>query len=102
MPPVNPVVAENAELLDKAMNTILKEGVTAVDPNTGEIVKLSPSAAMLSAIGKRLRDLGVHNNPVAGSPAGDLVKSAMERGIKFNGRPIPPVDTDEDDAATGT
>jgi hypothetical protein len=97
-----PVQSENAELLDKTMNTILREGVTAIDPNTGEIVKLTPSAAMLNAIRGRIKDLGIHNQPVRGSAAGDLIKTAIEKGIKFNGRPIPPIDTDADDAATGS
>lgn len=100
MPPTT-TQAENADLLDREMNRILREGVKALDKD-GNVVSLTPTAAMLNAIRGRIKDLGINALPVQGSPAGDLIQSAIHKGMKFRGRVIPPVDTESADAATGT
>ena len=98
--PLRDVQSENAELLDNAMNTVLKEGVTAQDPVTGAIVKLTPSAAMFNAIRGRIKDLGVQSPLKQGTAAGNLVETARQKGMSFKGRAIPPVNTQDPDAAT--
>lgn len=89
--------AEMAEELDRELLRVLKEGDTIVTEDGPVTVR--PSAAKLNQIRARLRDLGVQSPLKSGTAAGNLVDEAR---IRFKGRAIPPVNTEDRDAATGT
>lgn len=93
---MKPIHGEMADLLDTTMRDILKDGQVVLDQD-GNPVKVSPSAAVLNAVSKRLRDLGVQTVAGPNTAAGDLIQTAV-RNFKF--QPMPPMDTEEDDAAT--
>lgn len=104
-----------AELLDKAMLEVLKEGGEPIVDNEGKVqldgkgrvVRRRVSAATMNAIRARLKDLGINSVPLQGSAAGRLAQEAAKQGMKFDGKPIDPfttkvpaVDMTADDAAT--
>lgn len=95
-----------AETYDAALLDILVNGETAKDEAgqpiviEGKAVRATPTAAMMKVIRERLKDLGATAMPVIGTSTGDLVAQAQVRGMKYDGKPIPPLST-EDDAATG-
>lgn len=103
-----------ADLLDKAMLEVLKEGGEPILDREGKVqldgkgkvIRRRVSAATMNAIRSRLRDCGVNSLPVKGSATGRLAQEAAKQGMKFDGKPIdpfakvPPVNTEDDDAAT--
>lgn len=106
------IQARNAELLDRTLHEILKEGGDPVTDREGKVqldakgkvVRSRPSAATLNVIRGRIKDLGISSVPVRGSAAGDLIEEARRRGMKFQGKPITPIGplSEDDDAATGS
>ena len=71
-------IEELDEELDKALLGIIRNGEIVVDKK-GNIVKLTPSAAILNAARQRLRDLGV-NKLI--QPNSDIANLAEEMGIE--------------------
>lgn len=97
MPRRRPTHALASEL-DRKLLDILKNGRQTLDQQSGQIVTVSPSAADLRAAVARVRDIEASAEHRPQSPVQrELRKAAV---IKFNGRKIPPVDTERDDAAT--
>ncbi len=92
-----PVHTEMADLLDTTLRDVLKNGQVVQDQE-GNPVTITPTAAMLSVVTKRLKDLGVQTVAGPNTAAGDFIQTAV-RNHKFP--TLPPVDTEEDDAATG-
>lgn len=80
---------------------VLREGQEVLTAQ-GEVIKMQPSPAMMNVIRQRIKDLGITAIPRDGTPAGDLIQSAVRAGIKFDGKPVamPDIDLDTDDAAT--
>lgn len=58
--------------LAEQMKTILEEGVTAQDKETGEVLKLTPGANYLNAIRQFLKDNGIEAADAPNSPARQL------------------------------
>ena len=80
----------------------LTVGVETVDQH-GRTVKRQVNAAEMRAILTRISQLGIGSAAGTGTSTDDLVKAASERlGLKFNGRQVPKLDEEGDDAATGT
>jgi hypothetical protein len=90
--PANETAAQMAAELDKALLDVLVNGQTVVDNTTGQAVKISPSAAMLAVICKRVKDLDAGG--LAVGPNAELM-------AKFKDLKLAPVD-DRDDYATRT
>lgn len=95
---------EMAEDLDRYLSNLIKAGGKKVQTGVTEegyaiVETIALSAAELQAIRARLKDLGVSSTSTPGSAAGDLRANAM---LHFKGRPIPALDIESDDAATGT
>ena len=95
------------EEFDKLCLEILKEGVSvATKDGSGDtvIVKVTPPGKTLDVIRNRIKDLGIGMVPAKGTPSGNLIEAAQSRGLKFRGRELaepPPLDMENDDAATG-
>lgn len=99
MAPATDFQKKIADLLDAKLLDWLENGKE--DDNGA---RRDLTAAEVQCIIKRLSQLGVSAVPVSGSAAGNLVEAAKTHlgGLKFHGRVLPPVDTEGDDAATGT
>lgn len=102
MNPITPEQRELARLLDTEYLRVLKEGeeVVVSGPEGVNVIKKKPSAAMLKAIQARVKELGIDTIPATGTAAGTLLDQA--RTLKFDGKTIPELDMEDDDAATGT
>jgi|GEM_PF-6124146 len=98
MDSANDTQKQLADSLDRVMLDILENG-EIVTNETGEAVRKTPTAAMLRAIHARVKDIGLTPAAIPGSQADRLIRAAGT--IRFNGKPIPAVDTESDDAATG-
>jgi len=93
-----------SELADKKLLDWLQNGKEQLLED-GRSVRRDLTAAEMTCILKRLAQLGVNAMPVKGSAAGNLVEAARANltGFKFKGKPVlPPVNTEDDDAATGS
>jgi hypothetical protein len=94
------------EEFDKLCLEILVDGVSvAAKDSAGDtvIVKVTPPGKTLDVIRNRIKDLGVGMVPARGTPSGNLIEAAQNRGLKFRGRELkepPPLDTEGEDAAT--
>jgi hypothetical protein len=94
--------AEIAELTDKILLDWLTNGKKDYLQDGREIVR-QLTAAEMTVVLKRLAQLGISAVPTKGSTAGNLVEAAqanLSGTFKFQGRPLPPVDTKNDDKAT--
>lgn len=97
----NPIHSETATLLDQHIHKILKQGGTKVivgrDQEGNPIVEMIDiSASMIRAISARLKDLGIQSPAMPGTAAGNLMEAAM---LRFQGKKIPAVSTESDDAS---
>lgn len=86
---------------DRMLNAILDRGGIRVQSTNADgqpIVEIIDiPAAMAGVIRNRIRDLKVGGLMTKDSPQQTLVEKAA---MRFKGRPIPPIDTESDDAAT--
>lgn len=83
-----------ATQLDAGLLKRLKEAETK-----GDVVEYAKLASVVRA---RLKDCGITAVQGAKSPIDELRGEMEKRGMKFKGQPIPPLDTETRDAATGT
>lgn len=96
------IKAKMAEATDKILLDWLENGKKDYLQDGREIVR-QLTAAEMTAVLKRLAQLGISAVAVKGSTAGNLVEAAQANlagTFKFNGRALPPVDTKTDDKAT--
>ena len=102
----NPATDEQknlAVLADKELLRVLEEGeeVIVSGPEGHDIIKKRPSAAMMKVILTRIEKLGIDAPAREGNAAGNLLDAARSI-LKYDGKAIPSLDMEEDDAATGT
>lgn len=95
--PIEQVQSENAELIDRILHDVLKNGEEKVLQD-GTVIRTKPSAAMLKTAIERAKFLKTQSPLGHGRPADDLVAEA-ERRLRFTGGSMPPL-SDQDDAAT--
>ena len=115
MPDATPTQAQIAALTDSGLAAILDpanwlplcngEGNPVLKPDgTGHYLRPPPAAYYQAAI-KRLGQLGISGEMAPGSPQEQLLRAAQQRsaGLRLAGDgKLPPLDTEGDDAATGT
>jgi hypothetical protein len=95
--------SEMVEKFDHLCIEVLKKGEEVINPVSGEKERVKPRAAMMNVIRQRIKDIGVGSMSGTDSMSDQLVQEAARRGLKFDGKdvPMPPLDTESEDAATG-
>lgn len=96
------LTAQLRTMLEKHLVEIFTNGRKVVT-KAGEVVTIAPSAADVCQLRQWIQFLA---NPAHGDTGEvdevtqGLIKAAEKQGIHFQGRPIPPLDMMNDDAAT--
>lgn len=97
------VLAEMARRFDDKLLSILKNGKTVLNQNTGAVETVDPSAADLNVIRQRLKDRGLNQETAEEHPLAKKVAEMRANGsLRLAGGPLPPIDDDVDDLATRT
>lgn len=95
-----PTHARMSEAVDNVIVDALENGqtvVTGTDREGKPIVEtITPTAAMVGQAIRRLQQLGISQMGKSEHPVAQAV-----RRMKFKGKTIPTIDTDQEDAATG-
>lgn len=103
--PASQVQSENAEMLDRYYHKLLQQGgmkvVSGYREDGSAIIELIDlTAAMCNAINARLKTLKIQSPAGVGGITGGLMAEA-ERRMRYDGRDVtPPLNTEDDDAAT--
>lgn len=89
--------AEFSNDLDSFLHNMIKNGVQVLNA-AGEVVTVSPTAAMIREARQRLRDLGITQQVKPGSNVAKLAEAMRARGMKYGGS-LPPVPSADEEAA---
>lgn len=98
--PNRPDHQEMADQFDRKLAQILREGQRVLDPETGQVQLVDPTAATLNVIKGRLKDLGMtRSSAPKGSAANQLREAAAARGFVLDDA-LPDTDIDGEDPAS--